>query len=168
MDSLSATPAPRVMARFPVEPPPHAAALRRAAEAARDVPGDFIEEPWRFYPMSAEKAQALAWLNARRIEEEAGPEAAAAAYEQWRSVPGWVIVTCPRTDDPAQQAHYRERCLTAVQRFSLSLWSEAIRTSWIADLEGEETRFADLADFDPAREELVGLLLYGHAERSGG
>jgi len=149
----------------PAEPASLDAALRRAFDATRDVPVEYAVDPWRFYTIRAEKAQAIAWLNARLIEEEAGIEAAQAAYDQRRSVPGWVVVTCLRVDDPEQQAHLEERSLTAVQRVSLSLWSESIRTSWITDLVVENERFYQVLGIDPTREKAVGILWYGHAER---
>lgn len=149
----------------PGESVPLDAALRRAFDAARDVPVDYVAVPWRFYQVEAGQAQALARLNARRIEQEAGPEAAEAAYDQWCSVPGWVVVTCLRVEDAVQQDHLRERCLTAVQRVSLSLWSESIRTSWITDLVMEDEAFYRIVEIDPEQERAVGILWYGHAEK---
>ena len=155
-----------------VQPMPRAAeidpldaALHRAFDAVRDIEVDYAVDPWRFYRIEAEKAYAIAWLNARIIEDDAGIEAAQAAYDQWRSVPGWVVVTCLRVDSPEQQAHLTERCLTAVQRISLSLWSESIRTSWITELLVEDDRFYNLLDIDPVKEVAVGILWYGHAEK---
>ena len=163
MDLHCAVPALHMMP--PAEPLSLDAALRRAFDATRDVPVEYAVDPWHFYTIRPEKAQAIAWLNARLIEEEAGIEAAQAAYDQWRSVPGWVVVTCLRVDDPEQQAHLQERCLTAMQRVSLSLWSESIRTSWITDLVVENDRFYELLGIDPTREKAIGILWYGHAER---
>ena len=164
MDLYCAQPTPRLMPP-PAEPPSLDAALRRAFDATRDVPVDYAVAPWRFYTIGAEQAQAIAWLNARLIESAAGIEAAQAAYDQWRSVPGWVVVTCLRVDDPEQQAHLKERSLTAMQRVSLSLWSESIRTSWITDLVVEDQQFYRVVGIDAEREVAIGILWYGHAER---
>ena len=149
----------------PVEPASLDAALARAFDAARDVPVEGGVAPWRFYRVRAEQAQAIAWLNARRIEDEAGIEAAQAAYDQWRSVPGWVVVTCLRADDDDAQERLDERCLTAVQRVSLSLWSESIRTSWITDFVADADRFNEIVGIDGGLERVIGILWYGHAER---
>lgn len=150
----------------PGEPSPLDAALRRAFDAARDVPVDYAAVPWRFYEVGTEPMHALARLNAQRIEQEAGREAAEAAFDQWCSVPGWVVVTCLRVEDPVQQDHLRERCLTAVQRVSLSLWSEAesIRTSWITDFVMDDG-FYRIVGIDPEQEQAIGILWYGHAEK---
>jgi nitroreductase len=149
----------------PAEPTLLDAALRRAFDATRDVPVAGALTPWQFYRIRAEQAQALAWLNARLIEPETGIEAAQAAYDQWRSVPGWVVVTCLRVDDAEKQARLQERCLTAVQRVSLSLWAESVRTSWITDLVVESEEFYRIVGIDARRERAIGILWYGHAER---
>lgn len=149
----------------PVEQHPLDPALQRAFDAVRDIDVDFAIAPWRFYTIEPDKANAIAWLNARMIEDDAGIEAAQAAYDQWRSVPGWVVVTCLRVDDPEQQAHLKERSLTAVQRVSLSLWSESIRTSWITEMLVDDERFYELLGIDPGKEAAVGILWYGHAEK---
>jgi len=149
----------------PAELNPLDAALHRAFDAVRDIEVDYAIDPWHFYRIEPEKAHAIAWLNARIIEDDAGIEAAQAAYDQWRSVPGWVVVACLRVEDAEQQAHLKERCLTAVQRISLSLWSESIRTSWITELIVEDQRFYDVLGIDPVKEVAVGILWYGHAEK---
>ncbi len=149
----------------PVEFNPLDEALRRAYDAVRDIEVDFAVDPWKFYSIEPQKAHVIAWLNARIIEDEAGIEAAQAAYDQWRSVPGWVVVTCLRVEDEEQQAHFKERSLTAVQRVSLSLWSESIRTSWITEMIVEDQRFYDVLGINPIREVAVGILWYGHAEK---
>ena len=147
------------------ETDPLDAALQRAFDAARDVPVKGDVAPWRFYRVRAEQAQALAWLNARLIEADAGIEAAQAAYDQWRSVPGWVVITCLRAGEDEEQARYQERCLTAVQRVSLSLWTEGVRTSWITDLVIESDEFNRIVGIDAGQERAIGILWYGHAER---
>lgn len=42
----------------------------------------------------------------------------------------WVEVACPADDDPVRAAFARERSLTAVQRLTLSLWSEGVAAVW--------------------------------------
>lgn len=42
----------------------------------------------------------------------------------------WVVVTCPPDIDPARAAFHRERTLTAVQRITLSLWTEGVAAVW--------------------------------------
>ena len=149
----------------PAEPAALDAALVRAFDAARDVAVEGPGVPWRFYRIRPEQAQAIAWLNARLMETSVGIEAAQAAYDQWRSVPGWVIVTCRRVATAAEDDRLQERCLTAVQRVSLSLWTEAVRTSWVTDLVVESDEFYQTLGIDATQERVIGILWYGHAER---
>ena len=161
---LVARPTPRT----PPEAAPHEAALRRALEAARGVEVEAPEgegELWNFHVLSPEAARAVAWLLARRIEESAGLEAAMASLDQMRSVPGWVVVSARRDDDEKRAAYVMERSLTAVQRASLQLWSEGIRTSWSTEMAVEEPAFYEAVGLDPDAERALGVLWFGHAEK---
>ncbi len=154
--------------RPPPEAAPHEAALRRALEAARGVELEGQEsegELWNFHVLSSEAARAVAWLLARRIEEGAGLEAAMAALDQMRSVPGWVVVSARRYDDETRDAYVMERSLTAVQRAALQLWSEGIRTSWSTEMAVEEASFYEAVGLDPINERALGVLWFGHAEK---
>lgn len=141
------------------------AALDRAIEAAGEAGDGPRREPWRFYLLGPETAAAVAWLAARRLEGDVGTEGSRAAYEQWRAVPGWIAVTRLRTDDPDQAERDREACLTAVQRATLSLWSDNIPSNWVPDLVDDSPEFFQLIDASGEREAPVGMLLYGHPER---
>ncbi|CAN5854340.1 hypothetical protein BH23ACT11_BH23ACT11_15400 [soil metagenome] len=139
-------------------------ALRRAGEAAGgvEVAGP---EPWRFYSLGPRTTSALIWLWARKVEGEAGAEAARAAYDQWRSIPGWVLVTSIRRTNEDEMATSKERSLTAAQRFALSLWSEGIRTSWITEaLDDNDDELYETLRIDRQAEVILGVLWYGHAE----
>jgi len=145
-----------------------AEALERAIEAAREPSGEPRREPWRLYLLGPETASAVAWMAARRMEPEVGLEGARAAYEQWCAVPGWIAVTCLRTDDEELAERDREACLTAVQRAALSLWSDNIPSNWMPDLIRDEPDFFTLIDAKADREAPLGVLLYGHPERRSG
>jgi hypothetical protein len=168
MDPIAPLLVARSTPRPPSEAAPHEPALRRALEAARGVEVAAEEDPrelWSFHVLGAEEARAVAWLLARRIEEGAGLEAAMAALDQMRSVPGWVVVSSRRDDDPDRAAYVEERSLTAVQRASLQLWSEGIRTSWSTEMVLEEPAFYEAAGLDITTERVLGVLWFGHAEK---
>jgi hypothetical protein len=170
MDTLAHSLVARSTPSTPIDPGPHEAALRRALEAARGVelePGDDKSgDLWSFHVLQPEEARAVAWLLARRIEEaDGGLEAAMAALDQMRSVPGWVIVSARRDADEARAAYVMERSLTAVQRASLQLWSEGIRTSWSTDLVVEEPAFYEAVGLDMDVDRALGVLWFGHAEK---
>lgn len=140
-------------------------ALARAMDAARDPLGTLTVTPWRFYLLGAETVSSVAWLYARLLEDEVGADGARAAYEQWRAVPGWIVVTCMRFDDEQQMVTAVEDCLTSVQRCSLSLWSDNVPTNWVTDVVTESPDLYELVQIDPERERVLGILWYGHPER---
>jgi hypothetical protein len=138
------------------------APLARAFEAAGASEG---AEPWRFYLLEPEVAAAVAWLAARGLEKTVGAEGARAAYEQWRAVPGWIAVTCRRSESPQQTETYREAALTAVQRATLSLWSDDIPSNWVQDLASDEPELYLAIGADPLAEDVLGVVLFGHPDR---
>lgn len=140
-------------------------ALARAREASRDPLGMLPVEPWQLYHLSVEAVSSVAWLYARLLEDEVGADGARSAYEQWRAVPGWIVVTCHRVEDEEAMERAREDCLTAVQRYSLSLWSDNIPTNWVTDVITESPELYRLLGIDPEAEVALGILWYGHAER---
>lgn len=141
-------------------------ALIRAMEASRDPSGRLAIEPWQFYLLGIEAVSAVAWLYARLLEDEVGAEGARAAYEQWQAVPGWIVVTCRLSEDEEAMERAREDTLTAVQRYSLSLWSDNIPTNWVTDVITEAPELYTLLGIDPKQEVVLGILWYGHAERA--
>ena len=77
------------------------------------------------------------------------------ALRSIRSGPGvWVLVTVRASREPAHQAHLRERCRTAVQRFVLALACEGVEGAWIEDelpdAEGFRASGVDLVGQEPA------------------
>lgn len=139
-------------------------ALARALEASRDPLGTLAVEPWQFYILSPESVSTVAWLYARLLEKDVGAEGARAAYEQWQAIPGWIVVTCSVLGE-AEMERAREDCLTAVQRYALSLWSDNVPTNWVMDVIAEAKEMYDLLGVDPQQEKVLGILWYGHAER---
>lgn len=140
-------------------------ALARAMEAARDPLGLHPIEPWRFYHLDPESIASVAWINARLLEPEVGIEGARAAYEQWRAIPGWIVAACLQSEDEKQMEANREATLTAVQRASLSLWSDHIPTNWVTDLVTQNAGLYEHLGIDREHEAILGILWYGHPER---
>lgn len=103
----------------PSHPPETAAwedAVLHATEEAGGVSGAFAAQPFGF----------------RRL----GPEASTllASARPYTSTTGrWVLVTVRAVGEAGHRAHLHERCLTAAQRFMLSLACDGIGSRWIAD-----------------------------------
>lgn len=136
--------------------------LDRALAAAVHAPNFRLTEPWRFRLLGPETSRAVAELNASLIERRRGADAARAKLERWLSVPGWMLLSCVRSDDPQRQAEDYAACACAAQNFQLALWSEGVGAKWTT---GDVTRhesFFRLVSLDPDRELVVGLFWYGY------
>lgn len=150
-----------------------AAALRAAAEravrAACMAPNHKMTQPWRFHLLGPETAERVCVLNAERAAEdvrrEKGAEAARAAFEdklaKWRAFPGWMVLTCRRSDDALRAREDYAACCCAAQNFMLALWAEGIGSKWSTNGLIREPRLLELLGIDGEREEIVGMFWYG-------
>ena len=109
------------------------AAVRRAYRAA----GGAATSPCGFHRLGP------------HVEAVLGPLRAEAARAR-----GWVLVSCPG------RTHHREQCLTAAQRFMLSLSWDGLPNAWVdADLpDGDAFRAAGV---DLGADVPVGLIWWG-------
>lgn len=146
---------------FQPEPPPRETVLK-ALELARWAPNHHLTEPWRFYLLGQETAEAIVRLNAELVERKKGPEAARDKLEQWLAKPGWIVATCLNSDDPLQSREDYAACCCALQNLMLYLWSEGIGSKWSTGPVTRDSRFYDLIWVDPEAETAVGLLWYGY------
>ena len=150
----------RTIHAFRPDPPPEAA-LHRAIELACAAPNHRLTEPWRFTVIGPETARRIALLNARLVEAERGPEAAANKRARWLAMPGWFAVTCLRSDDPLREREDYAAAACAVQNMLLALWAEGLGTKWGTGPITRHPEFYDLLGIDPDEEQLVGLFWYG-------
>jgi nitroreductase len=134
----------------------------KGIELARWAPNHFLTEPWHFYLLGAETADAIARLNADMIARKKGQQAAETKLEKWRSIPGWIAVTCDKSDDPIRTREDYAACCCAIQNFSLYLWSEGVGVKWTTGAVIRNPDFYDLIWVDPELETVVGLLWYGY------
>jgi len=143
---------------------PPRAAVMRALEAARWAPNHRLTEPWRFYLLGPETAEAVAVLNAALVTAHRGEAAGAAKLSRWRRVPGWMVVTCAESEDAHRAREDYAACCCAVQNLMLSLWSEGIGTKWTTGPVTRTDRFFECIGVDPKAESVVGLFWYGYPE----
>lgn len=151
----------RTVHLFRTDPVPREV-VERALDLARWAPNHRLTEPWRFYWLGPETAHALAQLNAELVEAERGPIAAANKLERWQAVPGWIAVTCRRSNNSLRAEEDYAACACAVQNLMLVLWSEGVGTKWTTGNVTRDPRFFELLEIDPAQERLVSLLWYGY------
>jgi nitroreductase len=151
----------RTIHLFEPTPPPREALLA-AIEIARWVPNHRLTEPWGFYLIGPNTAEAIARLNADIVTAKRGAVAGQAKLERWRAMPGWFTVTsCIAADVVTTQENYAA-CCCAVQNLQLYLWSQGLGVKWGTGAVTRDPRFFEVIGVDPAKEQIVGLFWYGY------
>lgn len=142
-------------------------AVHRAVEAATFAPNHKRTEPWRFHLLGPNAIRRVCELNAELVAATKGPEASLKKLERWLAMPGWLVVTCVRSnaslslDDPSGAA--REdyaACCCAVQNLCLSLHADGIGTKWTTGPVNFDARFAKAAGLS-SNEYVVGTIWFG-------
>ena len=137
--------------------------IREAIEVARWAPNHHLTEPWHFYLLGPEKISATAALIGNLVRETKGDEELAGFKEQSaRSMPGWLLVTCKRSDDPLREREDYAAVCCAIQNLTLYLAEADVACKWTTGQVTRDQRLFDLIGIDSTAEFIVGLLWYGY------
>ena len=74
-----------------------------AVEAATWAPNHHVTEPWRFLLMGEKTVARVVELVREMVTETKGPELGAFKARSWAEKPGWLTVTCQRSDDELRE-----------------------------------------------------------------
>lgn len=151
----------RTIGSFKPELPPRDL-VEASIAAASWAPNHKKTEPWRVYWLGPETVRAVIDLNSQVIERKKGPAESLAKRRAWSSVPGWLVVTCARSDDSFRHEEDYAACCCFVQNVMLALWSNGIGTKWSTGDVTREPEFFKHLDIDPSRERVVGMIWYGY------
>ena len=151
----------RTIHEFAPTPAPEAA-VARALDAARWAPNHHLTQPWRFYLLGPETREQIARLNGDLVAAKKGADAGEAKYQRWREIPGWLVVTCERSEDPIRWQEDYAACCCAIQNFSLSMWSQGLGVKWTTGPVTRESEFYEIAWIEQEVEQVVGLVWFGH------
>ena len=146
---------------LPDLPPQHV--VMSALEAACWAPNHRLTEPWRFYLLGPATAEAVSLLNAEVVRRKSGDDAAAAKLRRWRAMPGWLVVTCQRSEDPEREREDYAACSCAIQNFMLALWRAGVGSKWSTGKVTRDPGFLPLIGATPD-EFCVGIVWYGYAQ----
>lgn len=138
--------------------------ILRAIDLARWAPNHYLTEPWNFYLLSEKTKNKIVALNTELVRTAKGGDAAAAKQQRWSEIPGWMVVTCDRSEDPQRAREDYASCCCAIHSFSLFLWSEGVGVKWTTGDVTRDPRFYEYIWADPKLEEVVGLIWYGYPE----
>ena len=151
----------RTIDQFLQMPVPEAL-VREAIEVATWAPNHYVTEPWRFIvPGEATVAKIIA-LCGEIVTAAKGPELAAHKMNSWREKPGWLVVTCRRSEDILREREDYAACCAAVQNFMLYLWKAGVGSKWTTGDITRDARFFDLLAVDGGKEFVVGMLWFGY------
>ncbi len=138
------------------------ALVRDAIEAATWAPNHHVTEPWRFYLLGPETIERCLDLCQDIVTENKSADAAAFKRDSWSKKPGWLVVTCRRSDDELTEREDYAACAAAVQNLMLYLWAADLGSKWTTGPITRDERFTDIIGFDPDEEFVVGLIWYGY------
>ena len=136
--------------------------VRDAIEAATWAPNHHVTEPWRFYLLGEESKERCLDLCYDIVRATKGDDKAAFKRRSWCEKPGWLIVTCKRSDGELLEREDYGACCAAVQNLLLYLWKLGIGSKWTTGPITRDDRLAEIAGFDPAEAFVVGLIWFGY------
>ena len=142
-------------------------ALQKAIESAIHAPNHKRTEPWRFYLLGPQAIDKVCKLNADMVTSKKGVDAGEAKYQRWKDMPGWLVVTCRKSEDDMNNPTSLARedyaaCCCAVQNICLSLHAQGMGTKWTTGAVNHEEGFAEAVGFDYSKEYTVGTVWFGN------
>ncbi len=154
----------RTIHEFLNDPIPDPEIIFNALKLAQQAPNHHLTEPWHFYLVGEETQQAICDLSYQLFEAKFDNATAEKKLKRWQSIPGWLIVTCDKSDDELRKQEDYAAVACAIQNFSLYLWSHKIGCKWSTGDVIRDPRFYELAWLDPEQEYVVGIIWYGYAK----
>ena len=136
--------------------------VHEAIEAATWAPNHHVTEPWHFYLLGPATIEQCLDLCCEIVTAKKGPDAGTFKREQWSEKPGWLVVTCRRSDDELLQKEDYAACSAAIQNLMLYLWKAGIGSKWTTGDITRDERFLDIIGVDASAELVVGLIWYGY------
>ena len=139
-----------------------AALVRDAVELARWAPNHYLTEPWHFYLLGENKQAQCVELIRTIVTETKSPEMGDHKAASAAAIPGWLVVTCKKTDDELRGREDYAACCCAIQNILLYLSEAGVASKWTTGLITRDPRFFELLRIDPRKEYVVALVWYGY------
>ena len=140
---------------------PEVSLIEAALEVARWAPNHKKTEPWRVYWLGPQTKSAVIQLNSTLIEKKKGKTEDEAKRKAWSAIPGWLAITCIRSEDPFREEEDYAACCCFIQNLMLALWSSEIGSKWSTGDVTREPEFNLLLGINTETERVVGLIWYG-------
>ena len=136
--------------------------VNEAIEAAIWAPNHHVTEPWHFYVLGDETKERCLDLGRDIVTMKSGEKAGNFKRQSWSEKPGWLVVTCQRSDDELLQKEDYAACCAAVQNLTLYLWKAGVGSKWTTGDITRDSRFLDIVGIDESQAFVVGLIWYGY------
>lgn len=136
--------------------------VEEALEAATWAPNHHVTEPWRFILPGPETVSRILDLCEKMVTAEKGAELSEHKRQSWSEKPGWLIVTCQRSDDELREREDYAACSAAVQNFMLYLWKAGVGSKWTTGDITRDPRFLEIINVDPDQAFVVGMIWFGY------
>jgi nitroreductase len=136
--------------------------VNEAVEAATWAPNHHVTEPWHFYVLGDETKERCLDLCRDIVTAKNGGKAGDFKRQSWSEKPGWLVVTCERSEDESLQKEDYAACCAAVQNLCLDLWKAGVGSKWTTGDITRDSRFFDIVGIDETQAFVVGLIWFGH------
>lgn len=136
--------------------------IKQAIETACWAPNHHLTEPWHFFLLGQETRESICELNRDIVTVGKGVEVAEKKYKRWKKIPGWLVVSCDKSNDQLRFMEDYAACACAIQNMMLSLWDKGIGMKWSTGAVTRDERFYELVWIDPEQEHVMGILWYGY------
>jgi nitroreductase len=136
--------------------------VRAAIEVATWAPNHRLTEPWQFHLLGKKAIDACIALVREMVTAKKNAAAGDFKAKSWAQKPGWLVVTCRKSDDKLLQQEDYGACAAAVQNLMLYLWKAGVGSKWTTGDITRDARFFDILGIDAAAVSVVGLIWYGY------
>jgi nitroreductase len=133
-----------------------------AIEVARWAPNHHLTEPWYFYVLGSQKIQACVDLTRIVVTETKDAKMGEFKAEAAAANPGWLVVTCQKSDDEVLQREDYASCACAIQNLMLYLSEAGVATKWATGPITRDARFYELLGIASDSALVVGIIWYGY------
>ena len=138
------------------------ALVLEALETATWAPNHHVTEPWRFILPGTQTVGKILGLCESLVTAKKGPELGQHKRESWSEKPGWLVVTCQRSEDELRQQEDYAACSAAVQNFMLYLWKAGLGSKWTSGDITRDPRFLEILGVDGDDAFVVGMIWFGY------
>ena len=133
-----------------------------AIEVARWAPNHHLTEPWHFYVLGSQKIRECVDLTRTVVTEIKDARMREFKAESAAAIPGWLVVTCQKSDDELLQREDYASCACAIQNLMLYLSEAGVATKWATGPITRDERFYKLLGADSDSVLVVGIVWYGY------